>query len=130
MLPLTVTLIQTKLHWEDKQANLAMFEEKIMGIHEKTELVILPEMFSTGFSMKPADLAETMDGITFQWMQRVAAEKRIILTGSIILNDDGHYFNRLIWMLPNGTYGFYDKRHLFGFAHEDEYYTAGSKRLK
>ena len=101
MLPLTVTLIQTKLHWEDKQANLAMFEEKIMGIHEKTELVILPEMFSTGFSMKPADLAETMDGITFQWMQRVAAEKRIILTGSIILNDDGHYFNRLIWMLPN-----------------------------
>ena len=129
MLPLTVTLIQTKLHWEDKQANLAMLEEKIMGITEKTELVILPEMFSTGFSMKPAALAETIDGITFQWMQRVAAEKRIILTGSVIINDDGHYFNRLIWMLPNGTYGFYDKRHLFGFAHEDEYYTAGSKRL-
>ena len=129
MLTLTVTLIQTKLHWEDKQANLAMLEEKIMHIAEKTEIVILPEMFSTGFSMKPAELAETMDGVTFHWMQRIAKEKRIILTGSIIINDNGNYYNRLIWMLPNGEYGCYDKRHLFAFANEHENYTAGNKRM-
>ncbi len=129
MLPLTITLIQTKLHWEDKPANLTMLEEKILGIKEKTEVVVLPEMFSTGFSMKPAALAETMDGITFNWMKRIAAEKRIILTGSVIINEDENYFNRLIWMLPNGEYGFYDKRHLFGFALEDQYYTPGGKRL-
>lgn len=129
MLPLTVTLIQTKLHWEDKQANLAMLEAKILGIPEKTEIVILPEMFSTGFSMKPAELAETMEGVTFQWMQYIAKEKRIILTGSIIINHNGNYFNRLIWMLPNGEFGYYDKRHLFAFANEHEHYTAGSKRM-
>ena len=129
MLPLTVTLVQTKLYWEDKQANLAMLEKKIMGIAEKTEVVILPEMFSTGFSMKPEQLAETMDGTTLQWMQHIAGEKRIILTGSIIAKENDHYFNRLIWMLPNGEYGCYDKRHLFAYAGENNHYTAGSKRM-
>jgi predicted amidohydrolase len=106
-----------------------MLEEKIMGISEKTNLVILPEMFSTGFSMKPLDLAETMDGDTIGWMKRIAGTKKIILTGSLIIKDNGHYFNRLIWMLPNGTLGFYDKRHLFAYAGEDQHYTAGGKRL-
>ena len=106
-----------------------MLEAKILGIPEKTEIVILPEMFSTGFSMKPAELAETMEGVTFQWMQYIAKEKRIILTGSIIINHNGNYFNRLIWMLPNGEFGYYDKRHLFAFANEHEHYTAGSKRM-
>jgi predicted amidohydrolase len=106
-----------------------MLEEKIMGISEKTNLVILPEMFSTGFSMKPLDLAETMDGDTIGWMKRIAGTKKIILTGSLIIKDNGHYFNRLIWMLPNGTLGFYDKRHLFAYAGEDQHYTAGAKRL-
>lgn len=125
---LTITLIQSNLHWEDKQANLSMFEEKIKSI-DKTEIVILPEMFSTGFSMKPATLAETMDGTTFQWMQRMAAEKKIILTGSVIIEEDRHYYNRLIWMLPNGSFGYYDKRHLFAYGSEDQFYTAGNKRL-
>ncbi|MBS1654496.1 MAG: nitrilase family protein, partial [Bacteroidetes bacterium] len=126
---LTVTTIQAQLYWEDKQANRAMFEQKIFSIKEKTELVVLPEMFSTGFSMEPERLAETMDGETVQWMKRVAAEKKIILTGSIIIEENGEYFNRLIWMLPNGQYGFYDKRHCFGYAGEDEHYAAGTKRL-
>jgi omega-amidase len=129
MSTLTITTIQSTLHWEDKQANLAMFEKKIMGIAEKTEIVILPEMFSTGFSMKPETLAEKMDGETVAWMKRVAAQKRIVLTGSVIIEDEGYYFNRLIWMLPNGQYGFYDKRHLFAYAGEHEQYTSGNKRL-
>jgi predicted amidohydrolase len=129
MSTLSVTTIQTNLHWEDKAANLKMLEEKINSIKDKTEIVVLPEMFSTGFSMKPELLAETMEGETVQWMKRVAAEKKIILTGSVIIEDGGNYFNRLIWMLPNGQHGVYDKRHRFAYAGEDEHYTAGTKRL-
>jgi predicted amidohydrolase len=126
---LTITTIQTNLHWEDKAANLKMLEEKINSIKEKTEIVVLPEMFTTGFSMKPELLAETMEGETVQWMKRVATEKKIILTGSVIIEEAGHYHNRLIWMLPNGQSGVYDKRHLFAYAEEDDHYTAGTKRL-
>ena len=129
MSSLTITTIQTTLHWEDKKANLQMLEEKIMGIKEKTELVVLPEMFSTGFSMKPELLAEAMDGESVQWMKRIAAEKKVILTGSLIIEAEQHYYNRLIWMLPNGQHGVYDKRHRFAFAGEDKHYTAGYKRL-
>jgi omega-amidase len=129
MSSLTITIIQSDLHWEDKAANLAMFEKKINGIKEKTEIVLLPEMFSTGFSMKQKTLAEKMDGETVAWMKKIATEKKIILTGSIIIEENGKYFNRLIWMLPNGDFGFYDKRHLFAFAEEDQYYSAGNKRL-
>ncbi|HKB43917.1 MAG TPA: nitrilase family protein [Chitinophagaceae bacterium] len=134
---LIITGIQTQLYWENKQANLKLLEQKIFSIKEKTEVVILPEMFSTGFSMQPEKLAETMparsgtdgEGETLQWMKRIAAEKKIILTGSIIVEEDGHYYNRLIWMLPNGECGCYDKRHRFAFAGEDKKFTAGTKRL-
>ena len=90
MLALSVTLIQTALYWEDKNRNLAMLEDKIMGIDEKTNLVILPEMFSTGFSMRPTVLAETMDGQTIEWMKKISNAKKIIVTGSIIIEDNGH----------------------------------------
>jgi omega-amidase len=129
MQPLTITLIQTNLHWEDKTANLQMLAEKINSISVPTELVVLPEMFSTGFSMQPEKLAETMDGETITWMKKMASTKNIILTGSIIIEEENKYYNRLIWMLPNGQYGYYDKRHLFAFANEHEHYTAGKKRL-
>jgi omega-amidase len=129
MSTLTITTIQTDLAWEDKTANLQRLEEKIINISDRTEVVILPEMFSTGFSMRPEALAEKMDGPTVAWMKRIAAEKKIILTGSIIIEEEGKYFNRLIWMLPNGQYGNYDKRHLFAYAGEAEKYTAGQKRL-
>lgn len=129
MSTLTITTIQTQLHWEDKASNLNMFEEKIAGIKEKTELVILPEMFSTGFAINPENLAEKMDGATVSWMKRIASEKNIILTGSLIIEEEGKYFNRLVWMLPNGQFGVYDKRHRFAFAGENEKYTAGNKRL-
>jgi len=126
---LTVSLIQSNLHWEDKSANLQMFEEKILSLKEKNELVILPEMFNTGFSMNPVQLAEQMEGKTVQWMKRIAKQKNIILTGSLIIEENGNYFNRLVWMLPNGQYGIYDKRHRFAFAGEDQQFAAGEKRL-
>ena len=126
---LTITTIQSNLLWEEKSANLNMLEKKISGMEEKTEIVVLPEMFSTGFSMKPEQLAETMDGETIQWMKRVSRENGIILTGSVIIEENRNYFNRLIWMLPNGQYGQYDKRHLFAYAEEDEHYNPGNKRL-
>src|SRR5215467_9247362 len=129
MSTLSFTVIQTKLFWEDAAANRNMLEEKINSIQQKTEIVVLPEMFSTGFSMQPEKLAETMDGETVQWMKGMADEKKIILTGSIIAEEDKRYFNRLIWMLPNGQFGYYDKRHLFAYADENNHYTPGSKRL-
>ncbi len=129
MSTLTVTTIQPDLQWEDKTANLRRLEEKIDGIAVPTELVILPEMFSTGFSMRPEFLAESMEGPTVAWMRTIATRKKIILTGSVIIEEEGKYFNRLIWMLPNGQYGYYDKRHRFAYAGENEHYSAGHKRL-
>lgn len=129
MASLTFTLIQPHLHWEEKAANLQALERKIKTLGDSAQVVILPEMFSTGFSMKPEELAEDMQGDTVEWMKRVAAENRIILTGSLIIQERGRYFNRLIWMQPNGQYGYYDKRHLFAFGNEDEHYTAGHRRF-
>ena len=106
-----------------------MLKQKIQSITEPTNIVVLPEMFSTGFSMKPEILAEKTDGETVLWMKQIAATKKIILTGSVIIEDEGLYFNRLIWMLPNGQYGYYDKRHLFAYGEEDKHYTAGKKRM-
>ena len=126
---LIVTMIQSDLKWENKKVNLQRFEEKIKGHSNKMEVVFLPEMFSTGFSMQPSVHAETMDGETVQWMKRIASENRIILAGSLMIRENNDYFNRLVWMLPNGEYGFYDKRHLFAYAGEDAHYTSGNKRL-
>ena len=126
---LNITTIQSNLFWEDKAANLDMLEKKINSIEEKTEIVILPEMFSTGFSMQPELFAERMDGETVEWMKRVSNENGIVITGSLIIEEEGKYFNRLIWMLPNGQYGYYNKRHLFAYAGEDRHYSAGNKRL-
>src|SRR5688500_4436750 len=125
MSTLTVTTIQSNLHWEDKAANLQMFEEKIRQL-QRTELVILPEMFSTEFSMQAEKLDEKMDGATISWMKKLSAEKKIILTGSLIIEEDGNYYNRLVWMLPNGQYGYYDKLHLFAYGQEDQHYTCGN----
>lgn len=129
MSSLNVCIIQSSLHWENHQANLDMFEQKIEQVKAGTELVVLPEMFTTGFSMNPTLLAEEMNGKTVEWMKRIAIEKRIVLTGSIIVKENEQYFNRLIWMLPNGEFGMYDKHHLFSYAEEDKHFSAGNKRL-
>jgi omega-amidase len=129
MSTLTVTILQTDLHWEDPARNRQEIGEKIRALTQKTEIVILPEMFTTGFSMDAARLAESMEGPSVAWMRQIAAEKKIILTGSLIIQEEGHCYNRLVWMLPNGQYGYYDKRHRFAYGGEGEQYTPGLKRL-
>jgi len=129
MSSLTLTIIQTDLVFENKTVNLERLKTKIENIEQRTEIVVLPEMFSTGFSMQPELFAETMEGETVKWMKEIAEANKIILTGSIIIEEDGQYFNRLVWMLPNGQLGYYDKRHLFAYGEEDKHYTGGNKRL-
>ena len=106
------TLIQADLHWEDKEKNLLQLEQ-MLNNKSPQELVILPEMFNTGFSMRPEVLAETMEGETVQWMRRMASRHRIILAGSLIIQENNQYYNRLIWMQPDGAMATYDKRHRF-----------------
>ena len=129
MSTLTFTLVQSDLHWENKRANIDMFEEKINSIKTQTEIVILPEMFNTGFSMHPEKLAEKMEGDTIQWMKKISKQKNIILAGSLIIEEEGNFYNRLVWMMPNGQFGVYDKRHRFGYGGEYEEFAAGNKRL-
>jgi omega-amidase len=126
---LNITLIQPDIVWEDKQANFAQYEKYIEQISTKKEIVVLPEMFSTGFSMAPELLAEPMNGSSVQWMKDIAAKHRCMLTGSLIIEDSGKYFNRMLWVQPDGNVGIYDKRHRFGYAGEDEHYSQGDKRL-
>jgi len=126
---LKITLVQTALHWENIDANLRMFDDKIASIKEETDLILLPEMFSTGFSMNAATLAEDMNGKTLQWMKKVAAQKKCVLTGSVIIKESGKFYNRLIWMRPDGSFEQYDKRHMFRLADEGHTYSPGSKKI-
>ncbi len=126
---LRVSIIQSKLHWENIDANLQMFDRKIDGLADQTDLIVLPEMFTTGFSTNAALLAEDMNGKTIEWLRKKASELDCVITGSFIAKENGAYLNRLIWMRPYGTYEVYDKRHLFTLANEHEYYTAGTKKL-
>lgn len=126
---LTIAGIQTNLFWEDKKANLDNLSKHINSLTTKPEIIILPEMFNTGFSMDVKALAEDMNGESVQWIKEQAASHRVIVTGSLIIRENNHYYNRLIWMLPNGEFGFYDKRHLFAFASEHESFSPGSRRL-
>jgi predicted amidohydrolase len=126
---LRVSLIQTALHWHDIDANLAMLEEKIWQIGAETDLVVLPEMFSTGFTNAAASLAEPMNSKTFRWMKQQAMQTKAAVCGSFIAKDGQQLFNRLLWMQPDGNYLFYDKKHLFRMSEEHETYTAGQERL-
>lgn len=129
MQDLSLCLIQSPTHWHNADANLAMFEEKIWAIEEQPDIIALPEMFNTGFTMAAAEQAEPMNFKTFKWMRQLAAQTRAVVTGSLIIKEQGHYYNRLIWMQPDGTYQHYDKRHLFRMAKEHQTYTAGADRL-
>jgi predicted amidohydrolase len=126
---LRITLIQSDLHWEDSTANRAMFEEKIWLIKQPTDVIVLPEMFTTGFSMNPAELAERMGLQTIRWMRQMAEQTKAVITGSLIVEEDHQYFNRLIWMPPSGDHLVYNKRHLFRMANEHEAYSPGVERL-
>ncbi len=123
-----ITLIQTHLHWEDRKKNLAHFDSLINSMKEQSDLILLPEMFTTGFSMKPEKVAEE-DGETLNWMKTKAREKNATITGSVAVKDNGNYYNRLFWVEPSGNIKTYDKRHLFRMAKEDEHYTQGTKKI-
>jgi len=124
-----ISLIQTALAWEDPEANRANFTQKIESIEGSTELIILPEMFATGFTMNPQAVAEGMDGTTVNWMKTMAAANNCAITGSLVIEEEGKYYNRLLFVLPNGEIKTYNKRHLFTLAGEDNYYTAGTEKL-
>lgn len=127
---MNITLIQPDLYWHDPVANRAMLEEHIFSLPTPTDLIVLPEMFTTGFTMDAQAVAEPMNLTTFRWMRQMAAQTRAVVTGSYVVQTGAsQFFNRLIWMEPDGTFDTYDKRHLFRMAGEETVYTAGTRRI-
>lgn len=129
MQALKITIVQTVLHWHDPERNRAHLGEMLSALDEPTDLIVLPEMFTTGFTMEAAACAETMGGPSVAWMKAQAGALDAVVCGSVIIEEGGRFCNRLVWMRPDGRYEIYDKRHLFRMAREDEYFTAGSRRL-
>jgi omega-amidase len=125
---LNVTLIQSDIYFEDPEKNLDHFGSVIDGLSSATDLIILPEMFSTGFSMDPQTCAETMDGRSVSFMKEKAAKKSCAVAGSVFIEDQGSYFNRMVCMQPDGMYEQYDKRHLFPLSPEPQIMTKGNGR--
>jgi omega-amidase len=126
---LTVSFVQASLQWHDPQTNRQELGRHIDGISISTDLIVLPEMFTTGFSMEASTLAEPAEGPTLHWMREVAARRNAVVTGSFIVEDQDRYYNRLFWVRPDGSFSHYNKRHLFMMAGEHETYTAGTSRL-
>lgn len=124
-----VLLIQGPLVWENPKINREYFEERINSITEKLDLVVLPEMFTTGFTMNPAAVSETMQGETVLWLQSLAKAKNCAITGSIVIEENGNFYNRMLFVFPSGEIQHYDKRHLFTLAGEEKVYTAGTQKL-
>ncbi len=129
MQDLKITIIQSDLHWEDPQANLSMFEEKIWQIEGGTDVIVLPEMFTTGFTMAAPRLAEMMNMRTFKWMKQMADQTGALILGSYIVKVHDRFYNRLLWMEPGGNFKTYDKRHLFRMANEHKTFAAGESLL-
>jgi omega-amidase len=123
-----ITAVQTNLLWEDRENNLAHFDELLKNASD-TNLILLPEMFTTGFSMRPVAVAEPSGGPGLDWMKKKAAEKKAVVCGSIAVSENGKYFNRLFWVEPDGNVRSYDKRHLFRMGGEDNHYTPGNKKI-
>jgi predicted amidohydrolase len=129
MQDLTITLIQTDISWENPSANRKMISEKIDRISSPTDIIILPEMFTTGFTMQAEKYAESMQGESIAWMREQAQKKSCSLVGSLIIREEGHCYNRLVFVSPEGNFHFYDKRHLFRMAGEEKVYTCGNKKI-
>lgn len=129
MADLTVSFVQTALHWHDAAANRAAIGQQLAQLSGPTDLIVLPEMFTTGFSMEAQSQAETMTGPTVAWLREQAAAHDAVVTGSVIIEENNQYFNRLLWVRPDGGLRRYDKRHLFTLAGEQHTYTPGRARL-
>ncbi len=126
MQPLSVSLVQTDLYWENPVANLAMLEEKISALSNKTDLIVLPEMFNSGFSM---NYAEPVNFNTHKWMLQMASRHQTTLAGSVATSDGGKFYNRLLWAGPSGSVHYYDKKHLFRYGGEDSRFSPGQHKL-
>ncbi len=130
---MNVSLLQPDLHWHDPVANRAMLEEKIMALPHPTDLIVLPEMFTTGFTMDARTVAEVPNLTTMRWIRQMAQQTDAVVTGSYVVRGSGllgrSFYNRLVWMQPDGQFDTYDKRHLFRMAGEDTVYTAGNQRI-
>jgi omega-amidase len=126
---LKITLFQGYLFWENVDKNLSNISLRLSNIRGKTDLIILPEMFNTGFTMNAEKLAEPMNGKTMMWMHKTAMQFECVVTGSMIIKEGDKFYNRLVWMRPDGKYQCYDKRHLFTLAKEHHTYTAGTQKL-
>jgi len=129
MQDLRVTLIQSDLKWEDKAHNLMHLSTLIDSVKQVTDIIVLPEMFTTAFSMKPEIFAEEINGESLQWMQQQAEKKQAAIVGSFMVKEDGKYYNRLYFVKPDGSFEYYDKRHLFRMGNEQEHFSQGEKNL-
>ncbi len=129
MQDLNISIVQANVHWENKADNLSLFDRLLTKIPDQTDLIVLPELFSTGFTMNAKELCEPMDGPTMEWMVQKAEELKAVITGSLIIEEEDHYFNRLVWIDPNNELLTYDKRHLFRMGNEHKTYTSGDQRL-
>ena len=125
---LNICLLQCDLHWEDALKNRTQIDAYLAEV-TGADIILLPELFSTGFSVASTHLAESMDGETVVWMKAQAKKKKAVLCGSVMIKDKGHIYNRLLWVESNGRVLHYDKRHLFSLIEEDKHFTAGTKRL-
>ena len=122
-------IIQTNIIWENPNENKRLLQEKINSISQYIDLIVLPEMFTSGFTMNPKAVAETMKGETISWLKNIAKDKDAAITGSLVIEENGNYYNRLVFVFPDGEIQHYDKRHLFTLAGEDKVYTAGNEKL-
>lgn len=124
---LSLALVQTSLHWEDPLANLAMLEEKIWQINKSVDVIILPEMFNSGFTMNVERVAEKMNMRTTKWLKQLSSQTGALFLGSLIIEENGKYYNRLFWVEPTGRVLHYDKKHLFRMAGEHNYFSSGKE---
>ena len=129
MQDLNLSLVQANPQWHKIEANLGYYDKMFEGINENTDVIALPEMFSTGFTMESAKMAESMNGKTHTWMRLQAIKHDSVICGSIIIEEDSCYYNRFLWVEPNGKTLTYDKRHLFRMADENKSFTAGTEQL-
>lgn len=126
---LRITLLQTDLVWQEPLTNRKILENKIKKINSEVDLIILPEMFTTGFTMDAKSNSQTMEGESVSWLKQMATQCNTAICGSLIIEEKQNYYNRLVFVYPDATLSYYDKRHTFTLAGEDKVYSAGTKKL-
>ena len=124
-----IALFQTKLTWENPEINRTFIETYFLNEDEQFDLFVLPEMFTSGFTMNPSAVAETVDGETMIWLKKLAKKRTCAITGSLIIKENNNFYNRMVFVFPSGEVQFYNKRHLFTLAGEEKVYTKGTEKV-